>query len=172
MDIYRKVKKEPSQFELVSVGRICVVAFVFIAMLIAPRLDNPKFGGIFTFIQEFQGFISPGILSIFLFGVLVHRAPRACGTVGLIINPILYGALKYFAPNIAFLNRMAICFFVILAVLTIMTVLKPLPQPVKPLPQPVTLPVNENMDMRTDPRTMVFGVAVVLLTLTLYVIFW
>jgi SSS family solute:Na+ symporter len=165
MDIYRKVKKEPSQFELVSVGRICVVAFVFIAMLIAPRLDNPKFGGIFTFIQEFQGFISPGILSIFLFGVLVHRAPRACGTVGLIINPILYGALKHFAPDIAFLNRMAICFFVILAVLAIMTVLKP-------LPEPVTLPVNEMMDMRTDPRTKIFGVAVVLLTLTLYVIFW
>jgi len=165
MDIYRKIKKEPTQFELVTVGRICVVAFVFIAMLIAPRLDNPKFGGIFTFIQEFQGFISPGILSIFLFGVLVHRAPRACGTVGLIINPILYGALKYFAPGIAFLNRMAICFFVILAVLTIMTLLKP-------LPQPVTLPVNESMDMRTDPRTKIFGIAVVLLTLTLYAIFW
>jgi SSS family solute:Na+ symporter len=149
----------------VTVGRICVVAFVFIAMLIAPRLDNPKFGGIFTFIQEFQGFISPGILSIFLFGVLVHRAPRACGTVGLIINPILYGALKYFAPDIAFLNRMAICFFVILAVLTIMTVLKP-------MPEPVTLPVNEKMDMRTDYRTKIFGGAVILLTLTLYVIFW
>ncbi|MCP4902570.1 MAG: transporter, partial [bacterium] len=165
MDIYRKVKKEPSQFELVSVGRVCVVAFVFIAMLIAPRLDNPQFGGIFTFIQEFQGFISPGILTIFLFGVLVHRAPRACGTVGLILNPILYGGLKVFAPNIAFLNRMAICFFVILAVLTLMTLLKP-------LPQPVTLPVNENMDMRTDPKTKIFGAVVVLLTLTLYVIFW
>ncbi len=165
MDIYRTVKKKHTQFELVSVGRISVVAFVFIAMLIAPRLDNPKFGGIFTFIQEFQGFISPGILSIFLFGVLVHRAPRACGTVGLIINPVLYGALKYFAPNIAFLNRMAICFFVILAVLTIMTLLKP-------LPEPVTLPVNENMDMRTDRRTLVFGVVVVLLALTLYAIFW
>ena len=165
MDIYRKIKREPTQFELVTVGRICVVAFVFIAVLIAPRLDNPKFGGIFTFIQEFQGFISPGILSIFLFGVLVHRAPRACGTVGLVINPILYGALKYFAPDIAFLNRMAICFFVILAVLTVMTL-------VKPLPQPVTLPVNESMDMRTDQRTKIFGIGVVLLTLALYAIFW
>jgi SSS family solute:Na+ symporter len=165
MDIYRKIKKKPTQFELVSVGRICVVAFVFIAMLIAPRLDNPKFGGIFTFIQEFQGFISPGILAIFLFGVLVHRAPRACGTVGLIINPILYGALKYVAPNIAFLNRMAICFFVILAVLALMTVLRP-------LPSPVTLPVNEGMDMRTDRRTKIFGLAVVLLTLSLYLTFW
>jgi SSS family solute:Na+ symporter len=165
MDIYRKLKKAPSQFELVTVGRICVVAFVFIAMLIAPRLDNPKFGGIFTFIQEFQGFISPGILSIFLFGVLVHRAPRACGTVGLIINPILYGALKYFAPDIAFLNRMAICFAVILAVLTIMTLLRP-------LREPVTLPVNESMDMSSDRRTKIFGIVVVLLTLTLYAIFW
>jgi SSS family solute:Na+ symporter len=165
MDIYRKIKKNHTQFELVSVGRVCVVAFVFIAILIAPRLDNPKFGGIFTFIQEFQGFISPGILSIFLFGVLVHRAPRACGTVGLIINPVLYGALKYFTPNIAFLNRMAICFFVILAVLTLMTLLKP-------LPAPVTLPVNENMDMRTDQRTKVFGIAVIVLTLILYAIFW
>jgi SSS family solute:Na+ symporter len=165
MDIYRKIKKDPTQFELVSVGRICVVAFVFIAMLIAPRLDNPKFGGIFTFIQEFQGFISPGILAIFLFGVLVHRAPRACGTVGLVINPLLYGGLKYFAPDIAFLNRMAICFAVILAVLGIMTLLKP-------LPQPVTLPVNESMDMRTDGRTKIFGIIVVVLTLILYAVFW
>jgi SSS family transporter len=62
-------------------------------------------------------------------------------------------------------NRMAICFFVILAVLTLMTLLKP-------LPAPVTLPVNENMDMRTDQRTKVFGIAVIVLTLILYAIFW
>ncbi len=165
MDIFHKIKKNASQVQLVTVGRISVVVFVFIAMLIAPRLDNPKFGGIFTFIQEFQGFISPGILSIFLFGVLVSRAPRACGTVGLILNPILYGSLKVFAPEIAFLNRMAICFFIILAVLALMTLLKP-------LPQPVTLPVNETMDMTTDGRTKIFGVAVILLTLTLYAVFW
>ena len=95
----------------------------------------------------------------------MHRAPRACGTVGLVINPILYGALKVLAPNIAFLNRMAICFAVVLAVLAIMTLLKP-------LPEPVTLPVNPAMDMRTDHRTKIFGGAVVLLTLTLYMIFW
>jgi len=42
----------------------------------------------------------------------------------------------------------------------------------KPLPAPVTLPVNENMDMRTDQRTKVFGIAVIVLTLILYAIFW
>ena len=91
MDIYRKIRKDASQYELVTAGRVFIVIFVLIAILIAPQLGRPEFGGIFTFIQEFQGFISPGILAIFVFGLLVHRAPRVCGTVGLLLNPVLYG---------------------------------------------------------------------------------
>ena len=177
MDIFRKLKKDATQFQLVTTGRICVVAFVLIAMLIAPRLDNPKFGGIFTFIQEFQGFISPGILAIFLFGVLVHRAPRACGTVGLILNPVLYGAFKWWvgpwmcrnglwwAPEVSFLDRMAICFFIVLAVLTVMRL-------ARPMPRPVDLPVNPAMNLQTRGDVKIWGVLVVLMTLGLYVVFW
>ena len=124
IDIYNKLRRHASQYELVTVGRIGVVVFVLIAMFIAPSLGHPRFGGIFTFIQEFQGFISSGILAIFLFGVLVHRAPRYVGTVGLILNPVLYGIFK-FSPQIpglkdigvlqtvaawSFLDRMALCF--------------------------------------------------------------
>ncbi|MDZ7620581.1 MAG: sodium/solute symporter [Patescibacteria group bacterium] len=168
MDIYGKFRARSGgagRHELVTVGRVCVVVFVLIAMFIAPALGSPKFGGIFTFIQEFQGFISPGILAIFIFGVLVPKAPRAVGTVGLLLNPILYGTLKIAAPQIAFLNRMAICFVVVLAVLAIMTVLKP-------LKTPIVLPVNEKMDMRTDRGTRVFGFVVVAMAVALYVIFW
>ncbi len=179
MDIFRKVKKDASQSALITCGRVCIVVFVLIAIYIAPKLDSPAFGGIFTFIQEFQGFISPGILSIFLFGLLVHRAPRHAGTVGLVLNPILYGALKWAdkipgfgqteiagkLAQIAFLNRMAICFGIILAVLTVMTILKP-------LPKPVVLPTNPKMDMTSSPGAKLAGVGVVILTLVLYVIFW
>lgn len=166
MDIYNKAKKNTSQFELVTVGRICTVAFVLIAILIAPNLGSPRFGGIFTFIQEFQGFISPGILSAFLFGLLVHKAPRSCGTVALLLNPILYGALKWMpaTTGIPFLNRMAICLGVILVVLTAMTI-------VKPLPEPVTMPVNAKMDMSTTKVTKTWGLVVVALTIALYIIF-
>jgi SSS family solute:Na+ symporter len=166
MDIYNKAKKHTTQFELVTVGRICTLTFVLIAILIAPNLGSPKFGGIFTFIQEFQGFISPGVLSVFLFGLLVHKAPRACGTVGLILNPILYGTLKWLpaTAGIPFLNRMAICLFVVLGVLTVMTL-------VKPLPAPVNLPVNEKMDMSTTKVTKMWGWAVVAVTIALYIIF-
>ncbi len=165
MDLYRKFRTGASQGELVSVGRGFTLLFVLIAVLIAPKLDNPAFGGIFNFIQEFQGFISPGVLSIFLFGLLVKRAPRSVGTVGLVLNPILYGGLKYLRPDIAFLDRMAICFGVIIAVLVLITLLKP-------LKEPIVMPVNENMDITSSQSAKIGGVVVCLLTAVLYYIFW
>ena len=165
MDLYRKVRSGAGQGELVSVGRFFTILFVLIAILIAPYLDNPAFGGIFNFIQEFQGFVSPGVLAIFLFGLLVKSAPRSVGTVGLLLNPVLYGALKLGAPQIAFLDRMAICFGVVIGVLTLMTI-------VSPQKEGVELPVNENMDV-TSSTTAKMGAAVVLiLTAVLYYIFW
>ncbi|TPV97224.1 MAG: sodium/solute symporter [Myxococcales bacterium FL481] len=165
MDIFAKIRKDASQTELVRVGRVCVLVFVLLAIFIAPSLGAPQFGGIYTFIQEFQGFISPGILAIFLFGLLVPKAPRMVGTVGLILNPILYGTLKLAAPSVAFLDRMAICFFIVVAVLTTLTILRP-------LAQPVTLPVNEQMNMASPKAVRVAGVVVVGLTAVLYVVFW
>lgn len=165
MDIYNKLRKNASQGELVKVGRFCTLAFVLIALLIAPNLGSPKFGNIFNFIQEFQGFISPGVLAIFLFGLLVHRAPRSVGTVGLLLNPVLYGTLKYAAPDIAFLDRMAICFAIVLAVLAIMTKLNPLDEPVE-------LPKNEAIDLTSSPGAKFWGGVVVVLTLALYGIFF
>ena len=175
MDIYNKVKKSTTQFELVSVGRICTILFVLIAIFIAPNLDSPRFGGIFTFIQEFQGFISPGVLAIFIFGLLVHRTPRFAGTVGLLLNPVLYGILKWGGLTgigflvslsaLSFLDRMAVCFFIVLLVLTIITF-------IRPLPKPVTLPVNEKMDVTISKSAKRYGYGVIVMTILLYVIFW
>ncbi|MCH2115619.1 MAG: sodium/solute symporter [Pirellulales bacterium] len=165
MDIYNKLRSSASQLELVTVGRFGTLLFVLIALWIAPNLGSPKFGNIFNYIQEFQGFISPGVLAIFLFGLLVHRAPRSVGTVGLILNPILYGALKLMAPNVAFLDRMAICFGLVIAVLAVMTKLNPLAEPVE-------LPVNESMNLTSSNIAKFWGGVVVVLTLVLYWIFF
>ncbi len=179
MDVYRKLRKAPSQYELVSAGRVFVVIFVLVAMIIAPALEDPKFGGIFTFIQEFQGFISPGILVIFLFGLLVPRAPRSVGTVGLLLNPALYGLFK-FSPKIfgaanpellewiatwSFLDRMGLCFVILVIVLTVMTL-------VKPLRKPVELPVNEKMDITPSRGSKIAGGLVCACTVVLYIVFW
>jgi SSS family solute:Na+ symporter len=89
IDIYQKLKPKSSQDQLVNAGKFFAVLFVLISCVIAPNLGNPGFGGIFTFIQEFQRFISPGVLMVFLFGFLVPRAPRFLGWLGILVNVLL-----------------------------------------------------------------------------------
>ncbi len=164
MDIWAKARKTSAASELVSVGRVCVVVFVIIACLIAPGLGRPEFGGIFTFIQEFQGFISPGILAVCLFGLLVPRAPRFLGWLGILLNAVLYGTFKA-TLAVAFLDRMAICFGIVVAVLAIATYLRP-------LPQPVALPEFTGYDLTPSRSAKVAGIGVCAATVLLYIIFW
>ena len=177
MDLYAKAAKVTDGAKLVKAGRVFVVLFVLVAILVAPHFDNPKLGGIFKIIQEFQGFVSPGILAIFLIGFFVPRAPRYVGTMGIILNVIAYGALKWgvgdaivsaglwFAPSISFLDRMAICFLLVLLASGIATLLHPLREPVK-------MPVNEAMCLAPLRFAAFAGIGVILLTIVLYVVFW
>lgn len=96
MDVYRRLlHRDASQKTLVSLGRALTFVFVIVACLMAPILDNPKFGGVFTFIQEFQGMFTPGILAAFLFGFIVKRAPAGAAITGLVGAPTLYALMKW-----------------------------------------------------------------------------
>jgi solute:Na+ symporter, SSS family len=165
IDIFQKLKPDSSQDTLVGVGKFFTVLFVLISCLIAPNLGNPAFGGIFTFIQEFQGFISPGVLMVFLFGFLVPRAPRYLGWLGILVNVLLYGYLYLFQSGIPFLNRMAICFGVVFVVMMGITL-------IKPLAQPVVMPTTDLIALESSKKAKVFGVGVVIATLALYLVFW
>lgn len=166
MDLYKEyLNPTASQSNLVAVGRFCVVLFTAIGCWIAPQLGKPEFQGIFTYIQEFQGFISPGVLAVFIFGLFVHKAPRACGAVGLLICPIVYGLLKLTMPEMAFLNRMALTFGAALAALAVMTI-------VSPLKQPVDLPKLEKLELTGSSGAKFWGVLVVIATLALYAFFF
>lgn len=175
MDLYSKFTKEKDPAKLVKVGRFFVVLFVILAGLVAPALDN--FTSIFAYIQEFQGFISPGILAVFIFGFFSPRTPRYFGAVGIGLNVISYGAFKWaigpwlvsngwwYAEQIAFLDRMAICFFIVLLAGVILTL-------VKPMEKPVIMPVNDQIELETSPGAKIVGIGVVLATVALYVVFW
>lgn len=165
IDIFQKLKPASSQNTLVGVGKFFTVLFVLISCVIAPNLGNPGFGGIFTFIQEFQGFISPGVLMVFLFGFLVPRAPRFLGWLGILVNVLLYGYLYLFQSGIPFLNRMAICFGVVFAVMMAITL-------IKPLAQPVVMPTTDLISLESSKTAKVWGIGVVIATLALYAIFW
>lgn len=165
IDIYHSyINKGASQKQLVAVGRICVGVFVVIGCVVAPLLDDPRFGGIFTYIQEFQGYVSPGVLAVFIFGLLNRRASGMTGVVGLLINPVLYHVLKVYAPGIDFLNRMAICMVAVLVVMSVMGM-------VSRLPQPVEFKSNTNLNLESSPGARIGGIAVVVITAVLYYIF-
>jgi SSS family solute:Na+ symporter len=165
IDLYKRHwKKDASPHSLVKTGRIATLVFVLIVCLIAPQLANPKFKGIFTYIQEFQGYISPGILATFVFGLIVKRAPAAAGVTGLLISVPIYGLLQWQYGQAAFLNRMAITFGVVLLVMLFITL-------VKPLPEPKVVPVREQFDMRPTPSVAWLGGVVIVVTVALYIIF-
>ncbi len=166
MDLYKRhLKKDASGESLVKIGRLATLIFVFLVCLLAPHLANPKFKGIFNYIQEFQGYISPGILAAFVFGLFSRRTPAVAGLASLLGCVPLYGFLQWKFGYIAFLNRMAITFVILIIIMAIITWLKPLPEPKK-------LPVQANFDLRPAPALRWLGPLIIAVTLILYIIFW
>ena len=166
IDVYKKfIRPQAGQDTTVKVGRLAVIAFGLVAIFLAPQLGDPAISNsIFTIIQEGQGFISPGILAVFAFGLLVRRAPYMSGVVGLLTSVATYGILMLVWPSLQFLNRMAVSFGVVLAVMIVMTV-------VSPLPQPIEFKQKGDLQLHTSKGALAFGILVVVLTLVLYVIF-
>ena len=166
MDIFKKfISPKASQKAIVLLGRICVVAFSFVAIWLAPQLGNPKISNsIFTIIQEGQGFISPGILAVFVFGLIFRKAPPLAGVVGLVTNIVAYGAMKLIAPQVQFLNRMAICFVLCLAVMGVITAMIPLKESVK-------FEQRGTLSLESSKGALFAGIAVVVMTLILYALF-
>jgi len=166
MDLFKRHwKKDASQKALIWTGRLATAVFVVIGMFIAPKLGDPRFMGIFTYIQEFQGYISPGILAVFVFGMVFKKAPPMAGVTGLLLTVPVYGFLHWQFGDTAFLNRMAITFGVVLLVMLFITL-------ARPLAEPKVLPVREEFDMRPTPSIVWLGGLVIVVTIALYIIFW
>lgn len=175
MDLYRKFARGATEAQLVRMGKFFVTVFVVLAALLAPQLE--AFGGIFAYIQEFQGFISPGILMVFVFGFFSPRTPRYFGWLGIVVNAVAYAAFKWvlgpwlvakgwwFSPEMAFLDRMGLCFLLVGAVGVLVTLLHPLREPVR-------MPVNAAIAVETSPVAKVWGIVVVVVALALYAWFW
>ncbi|MBL7218909.1 MAG: solute:sodium symporter family transporter [Phycisphaerae bacterium] len=166
MDFYKRlINKNASQKSIVWTGRISTLVFVVVGCFIAPYLGDPRFKGIFNYIQEFQGYVSPGILAVFVFGMIFKRTPALAGIVGLIATVPIYGFLHWQFGEMAFLNRMAITFGADLVLMFVILLAKPLAEPRK-------MPVREDFDMKPTPAVLWLGLAVIAATIVLYIIFW
>lgn len=68
LDIYKKkIRPEADEKKMVQIGKITVIVAMLIAVGIAPLMGIDKKGG-FQYIQEYTGFVSPGIFAMFILG--------------------------------------------------------------------------------------------------------
>ena len=113
MDIYKKfINKTASEKKLVNVGRLTSLASLVIALLAV----YPIMGGAdqaFQIIQEYSGFVYPGVVVIFGLGLLWKRASGVAAVVTAIGTFVFSIAFKFMMPGTPFLLRMGYVFMVL-----------------------------------------------------------
>ncbi len=131
LDIYKKFfNKEASERKMVLVGRWAVVISMVIAGIVTPALKS--LDQAYQFIQEYVGFISPGVLAIFLLGFFWKKTTAKAAMAGALLTIPISTVLKFLPvwsngafPDYAFLDRMTIDFVAIVIIMITMSLVNP-----------------------------------------------
>jgi SSS family solute:Na+ symporter len=97
LDIYKKyISPEADEQKQVRIGRYTVIVAMIVAVAISDSLGIDKKGG-FQFIQEYTGFVSPGIFAVFLLGFFWKKA-NSKGALASIIGGFILSVVLKFLP--------------------------------------------------------------------------
>ena len=165
MDIYRdKIVQGRDEKHYVTVGRITAI----IAMVVALILAKPLLGdmeGAFQKIQEWTGFVAPGIVAVFLMGMFYKRTNSA-GAFAMLFVSVAVSAIFYFAfPDFPFVNRIWVIFLGCLAIGAIVSHVTSMPN----VGQAVIL---GDIDFKTSRGFNLWTLIIAIILIALYAIFW
>lgn len=164
LDLYKKYfNKSASETHLVSIGKVAIVVAMIIAIIMAPQLS--RFDQAFQFIQDFTGLISPGVVAIFLLGMFWKKANSTAALVAALLTLPLGLGFNEWMPQIPFLHRMGYVFLILVAVMVIISLIRP------------QKPSEGSVEVRPDMFRISgsFAVGVVLVSgilAALYIVFW
>jgi SSS family solute:Na+ symporter len=186
LDIYKQyINPQASEKKLVSIGRISVVVSMVAAVLIAPFMGIDKKGG-FQFIQEYTGYISPGIFALFILGFFWKRATSNAALFAL-IGGVTFSVLSKYIPTwtgvtdcmfyssfpdasgvyyIPFIDRMGWVFLFCVASMVIISLADPASKN-----NPKGLEIDAKM-FKLEPAFIAGTVVIVMMLLGLYTYFW
>jgi SSS family solute:Na+ symporter len=172
LDIYKKFfNKNASEQMLVKTGRITVIVAMILASLVAPALKN--LDQAYQFIQEYVGFISPGVLSIFLLGFFWKRATSRAALTSAILTIPLSTVLKFLPtwtkgvfPDLPFMDRMTLVFVILLLLMIVMSLAD---RSGKNNPKALSIDVNM---FRTSPAFLIGSTIIIGILTALYTVFW
>ena len=115
MDIYKKyINKNANDKQLVNTGRIVAVSALVIALVAV----KPLLGGLdqaFQYIQEYSGFIYPGIITVFGLGLLWKRASSTAAVWTAILTIPMGVIFKVAFPDVAFQFRAGYIFIILVS---------------------------------------------------------
>ena len=169
MDIYKSLFK-PGQTEkhYVGVGRLVALS----AMIIAVIAAKPFLGGFesaFQTVQEYTGFIAPGVVAVFLLGMFYRRANSKGAFTALIVSVvvslILYQLTERGAIDLSFVNRIWVIFLVCVALGIIVSHMTETPGEER------LVPVGD-VKFKTSASFNVWTIIIAIVLVGLYVAFW
>ena len=83
VDFYQKYRPQASEKELVRVGRIATVVVVILGILWIPVMKEIG-KALYAYLQDVQSMLAPGILAVFLLGILSKKTTPKAGFIGLV----------------------------------------------------------------------------------------
>ena len=123
MDIYKKyINPKASDKNLVNTGRLTSL----VALVIAAITVKPLLGGLdqaFQYIQEYSGFIYPGIVVVFGLGLLWKRASNKAAVWSAIATIPLGVLFKLTMPEVAFQLRAGYVFMILVTMFIIISLI-------------------------------------------------
>jgi len=188
LDIYKKFfNTTATERQLVSTGRMAVVVAMIIAIIISPFLGIDKKGG-FQYIQEYTGFVSPGIFAIFILGFFWKRTTASAALTAAILtfplsiilktlpqwtdlSPLSHSGFSMLNPasglyEIPFLDRMGFVFLICVFLMVVISLLDP-----KGKDNPKGLEIDAAM-FKPKGAFAVGAVIVLGILSALYIVFW
>lgn len=165
MDIYKKYfGQNASERQQVKVGRITAAVAFVIAAIVAPALG--QLDQAFQFIQEYTGFISPGVFAIFFFGVFWKKTTSNAALVGAGLSIPLSVVLKIVFPALPFIDRMGVVFLVLAALMIAISLYEG-----KGKDHPNSIDINKGL-FKTSTGFKIGAFIISGIIAALYIVFW
>lgn len=123
IDLYKPVRPHTPEKSLVTIGRsVALAALVVAAIAARPLLGEAEQA--FQWLQEFTGFFTPGVVTLFALGMFWKRA-TALGAFAAAVGSALFSLLfKIYLPDAPFMNRVGYVFLLCVAVAVIVSLLQ------------------------------------------------
>ena len=172
LDIYKKmINTNASEKQLVNTGRWAVVISITVAAFVAPALRS--LDQAYQFIQEYVGFLSPGVLAIFLLGLFWKKTTSEAALFGTILTIPLSATLKFLPdwtggmfPVYPFLDRMFITFWIVLFLMIIISLITPASVQRKEI-----LPFEKSM-LEVKPAFIIGSILILGILAALYTVYY